>query len=95
MRSHPYNNPETEATISVYNASGYFEGNKYDAYSLNNLTTKKRIDGSVAVQFGGSDGKIANCLPVVRGRNYTVRPYRPKPKILSRGLVFLEAQPVR
>jgi hypothetical protein len=42
-------------SITVYDAEGRFEKNKYDAYSLNNLTAKKSADGSVAVQFGGCD----------------------------------------
>lgn len=82
-------------SITVYNAQGYLEANKYDAYSLNSITAKKRIDGSVSVQFGGCNGKVANCLPVMRGWNYTVRLYRPQPEILSGGWVFPEAQPVR
>src|SRR5437899_10826491 len=45
-------------SISVYNAKGYYEQNKYGAYSINNITAKKAMDGSVAVQFGGCDGKI-------------------------------------
>lgn len=64
-------------SISVYNAEGYFEKNDLGAYSLNNITAKKSADGSVAVQFGGCDGKIPNCLPVTKGWNYTVRLYRP------------------
>ena len=28
---------------------------------------KRGWDGSVAVQFGGSDGKIQNCLPIMTG----------------------------
>ena len=35
------------------------------------------------MQFGGCDGKIANCIPIVEGWNYTVRLYRPRPEILS------------
>ena len=46
-------------SISVYNAEGYFEKNPYDAYTLNNITAKKSADGSIAIQFGGCDGKIA------------------------------------
>jgi hypothetical protein len=34
--------------------------------------------GSVAVQFGGCDGKISNCLPTMAGWNYMVRLYRPR-----------------
>jgi hypothetical protein len=33
----------------------------------NNITAVKGEDGSVAVQFGGCDGKIANCLPSAHG----------------------------
>ena len=54
-------------SISLYNADGYFEPNSLNAYSLNNITAKKSDDGSVAVQFGGCDGKIPNCLPIVNG----------------------------
>ena len=32
------------------------------------------------MQLGGCDGKIANCLPVVPGWNYTVRLYRRAPR---------------
>ena len=81
-------------SISVYNAKGYFEKNSYDAYTLNNITAKKSADGSVAVQFGGCDGKIPNCLPIMRGWNYTVRLYRPRPEILSGKWKFPEPQAV-
>ena len=64
-------------SVSVYNAEGYYQKNQYDAYSLNNITATKEADGSVAIRFGGCDGKIANCLPVMPGWNYTVRLYRP------------------
>jgi hypothetical protein len=81
-------------SITVYDAQGRFEKNKYDAYSLNNLTAKKSADGSVAVQFGGCDGKIPNCLPTVPGWNYMVRFYRPRTEILNGTWKFPEAQPV-
>ncbi len=80
-------------SISVYNDKGFFEPNKYNAYSLNDLTAKKNADGSVDVQFGGCDGKILNCLPITKGWNYTVRMYRPRPEILSGKWKFPEAQP--
>jgi len=38
----------------------------------------------VAVQFGGCDGKIANQLPIMKGWNYIVCLYRPRPEILNR-----------
>lgn len=70
-------------SITVYNADGYFEKNRYDAYSINSITGKKNADGSVTVQFGGCDGKVPNCLPIMNGWNYTVRLYRPRAEILD------------
>ena len=63
-------------SISLYNANGYYKRNPYDAYSFNNITSKKNSDGSVTIQFGGSDGEIPNCLPTMPGWNYTVRSIR-------------------
>jgi hypothetical protein len=81
-------------SITVYNAKGYLEPNPYNAFSRNNLTAKKGDDGSVTVQFGGCDGKIPNCLPIMEGWNYTVRLYRPRPEIIDGSWKFPEAQPV-
>jgi len=80
-------------SVTVYDSEGRFEKNMYDAYSLNNLTAKKRADESVAVQFGGCDGRIPNCLPTVPGWNYMVRFYRPRKEILDGIWKFPEAQP--
>jgi hypothetical protein len=80
-------------SVSVYNADGYYEKNAYDAYTLNNLTAKKSGDSSIAIQFGGCDGKIPNCLPIMKGWNYTVRLYRPRPEILNGTWKFPEPQP--
>ena len=82
-------------SVSVYNAQGYFVQNKLDAYTLNNVTSKKSDDGSVTIQFGGCDGKIPNCLPIMSGWNYMVRLYRPGPEALSGKWKFPDAQPVR
>jgi hypothetical protein len=79
---------------SVYDADGYFEPSSLNAYTRNNITAKKNDDGSVAVQFGGCDGKIPNCLPTVKGWNYMVRLYRPKSEILEGNWKFPEAEPV-
>lgn len=81
-------------SVSVYNAQGYYEKNPYNAYSLNSVTAGKSGDGSTTIQFGGCDGKIPNCLPVVKGWNYTVRLYRPRAEILSGKWKFPEPQPV-
>ncbi len=80
-------------SISVYNAKGFFEKNAHDAYSLNNITGKKARTARSTVQFGGCDGKIANCLPITPGWNYTVRLYRPRAEILNGTWKFPEAQP--
>jgi hypothetical protein len=80
-------------SVSVYNAAGYYEKNDLEAYTLNNLTAKKNPDGSIAIQFGGCDGKIPNCLPITKGWNYTVRLYRPKPNILNGKWTFPEPKP--
>ena len=81
-------------SVSVYNAEGYFEKNPYNAYSLNNITAKKDADGSVTIQFGGCDGKIPNCIPIMKGWNAAVRLYRPRAEILNGKWKFPEAQPV-
>lgn len=81
-------------SVSIYNAEGYFEKNPYEAYSINSITGKKDTDGSIAIQFGGCDGKIPNCLPITKGWNYTVRLYRPRAEILNGKWKFPEPQPV-
>jgi hypothetical protein len=80
-------------SVSVYDAAGYYEKNPYNAYTLNNLTAKRSDDGTIAIQFGGCDGKAPNCLPVVKGWNYTVRLYRPRAEILNGKWKFPEPQP--
>jgi hypothetical protein len=81
-------------SITVYDAKGYLEPNQYNAYSVNNITAKKSADGSVAVQFGGCDGKIPNCLPTMPGWNYMVRLFRPRAEVLNGKWKFPEAQMV-
>ena len=82
-------------SVSLYNAEGYYEKNPYDAYSINSITGKKSADGSIAIQFGGCDGKIPNCLPIMKGWNYTVRLYRPRAEILNGTWKFPEAQAIQ
>lgn len=81
-------------SVSLYNADGYYEKNPYGAYSINSITGKKSADGSIPIQFGGCDGKILNCLPIMKGWNYTVRLYRPRAEILSGKWKFPEPQPM-
>ena len=80
-------------SISLYDTKGYYETNAFNAYSLNNITAKKSDDGSIAVQFGGCDGKLPNCLPIMPGWNYTVRLYRPRAEILNGSWSFPDPQP--
>lgn len=81
-------------SVSVYNAEGYFQENPFDAYALNNVTAKRSADGSIAIQFGGCDGKVPNCLPTMPGWNYTVRLYRPRKEILDETWAFPDPQPI-
>lgn len=80
-------------SISVYNAKGFFQKNDLNAYSLNNLTAEKNVDGSVDVQFGGCNGKTSNCLPITAGWNYAVRLYRPRAEVLDGQWQFPDAVP--
>src|SRR5258707_14389099 len=79
-------------SITVYNAKGFFDLNQYNAYSVNNITAKKNADGSVAVQFGGCDGKIQNCLPTMPGWYYMARLYHPRAEALNGAWKFPEAR---
>lgn len=80
-------------SVIVYNAEGYIPQNDRKVYSFNNVTAKKDSDGSVTIQFGGCDGKAANCIPIVPGWNYMVRLYRPRIEIVTGKWKFPEAQP--
>lgn len=80
-------------SVTVYNAEGYLEPNKYDAYSFNSYTAAKGGDGSVTIQFGGCDGEIPNCFPIMKGWNYTVRLFRPRPEIVDGRWKFPLAAP--
>ena len=50
--------------------------------------------GSIRRQFGGCGNGVPNCIPVVKGWNYTVRLYRPRVEITSGKWQFPEAKPV-
>jgi len=80
-------------SISLYNKEGYFQKNKYNAYSVNNITGTKNKDGSMTVHFGG-DPKQPNFLPIMDGWNYLVRLYRPRKEILDGSWKFPAPQPV-
>jgi hypothetical protein len=70
-------------SISLYNEKGYFQQNKFNAYSLNNLTAKPNSDGSFTIRFGGCTDSTENCLPIMKGWNYAVRMYEPSKAIID------------
>lgn len=80
-------------SLTVYNSQGYLQPNQRNAYSVNSITAKKGPDGAVAIQFGGCDGKIENCLPITEGWNYTVRLFHPRAEIRDGTWTFPAAQP--
>jgi hypothetical protein len=79
-------------SVSVYDATGHFRKNAYNAYSFNSLTAKRSADGSASIQFGECDGKVPNCLPIVKDWNYMVRLYRPRDEVLNGKWKFPEAR---
>lgn len=81
-------------SLTVYNSGGYLQANPENVYSVNSLTAKKGPDGKVAIQFGGCDGTVANCLPITAGWNYTVRLFRPRAEIRDGSWTFPAAKPV-
>ncbi len=68
-------------SVTVYNAEGYLVENEFDAYSLNSATSVPDDKGLVTVQFGGCDGEVPNCLPIMDGWNYSLRLYRPRAEV--------------
>ncbi|HEX3349064.1 MAG TPA: DUF1254 domain-containing protein [Acetobacteraceae bacterium] len=81
-------------SLTVYNSEGYLQPNQSNVYSVNSITAKRSADGAIAIQFGGCDGEIPNCLPITERWNYTVRLFRPRPEILDGSWRFPEAKPV-
>lgn len=81
-------------SISLYNGEGYFQENKYNAYSVNNITGTKNKDGSMTIHFGG-DPKQSNFLPIMDGWNYLVRLYQPRKQILDGSWSFPAPQAVK
>lgn len=79
-------------SISLYNKEGYFEENKYDAYSVNNLTAKKDADGSITIHFGG-DPSASNFLYIMDGWNYLIRLYQAHPDVINGTWKFPDAKP--
>jgi len=81
-------------SISLYNAKGFFQENKYNAYSINNITGERAANGSITIHFGG-DPKQSNYLPIMDGWNYIVRLYQPHEDILNGAWKFPSPQLVK
>lgn len=82
-------------SLSVYNKDGFFEENKFKAYSTNKLIAKPNKDGSITVNFGTDPEGKENFIYVMDGWNYTVRLYLPRKEILNGKWSFPEPQPVK
>ncbi len=82
-------------SISIYNKDGYFEQNKFNSNSINNLTAKPNKDGSITVNFGTKPDGKENFLYVMDGWNYAVRLYLPGKEILSGEWSFPEPKSVK
>jgi len=80
-------------SVTVYNRDLYLEENKYDAYSVNDVTAERDSDGSVTIHFGG-DPDQKNFIYTPEGWHYIVRLYQPRKPILDGRYQFPEAQPV-
>lgn len=82
-------------SISIYNKDGFFEANKFDSYTINNLTAKPNKDGSITVNFGTNPEGKDNFLYVMDGWNYLIRLYQPRKEILNGQWSFPEPQPIK
>lgn len=82
-------------SISLYNATGFFEPNAVDGYVVNSVMGKRNDDGSTTVHLGGCEDGRVNCLPIMEDWNYTVRLYQPSPEILDGSWAFPSARPMR
>ncbi|GAA0261012.1 DUF1214 domain-containing protein [Haladaptatus pallidirubidus] len=80
-------------SVTVYNRDLYLEENKYDAYSVNNVTAERADDGSVTIHFGG-DPDQPNFIYTPDGWHYIVRLYQPRKPIINGSYQFPEAEPV-
>ena len=81
-------------SVTVYNRDLYLEENKYDAYSVNNVTAERADDGSVTIHFGG-DPDQPNFIYTPEGWHYIVRLYQPRKPIINGSYQFPKAQPVK
>jgi hypothetical protein len=82
-------------SYTVYDAKGYMFENPQKAYSVNNVTAKKSVDGTYRIRFGGDPAGADNYLAIAPGWNYQLRLYRPRKAILDGAWKAPELQPVK
>ncbi len=82
-------------SISIYNKDGFFEKNKFNSYSLNNLTAEPNNDGSITINFGTDPEGKKNFLYVMDGWNYAIRLYQPRKEFLDGKWAFPAIQPIK
>lgn len=69
-------------SVSVYNATGYFEPNDEGRYTINSVTGVRDEDGAITVRFTPPGAATEpNSIPLPEGWNYLIRLYRPRPEI--------------
>jgi hypothetical protein len=81
-------------SVSVYNAEGFFEKNRYDRYTVNSVTAVPNADGSATIRFVTGEPSAPNSIPVPAGWNYLVRLYRPRAAFFDGHWTLPAATPV-
>jgi len=81
-------------SVSLYNKEGFFQENKYNAYSVNSISGTANDDGSFTIHFGG-DPENVNYLHITEGWNYLIRFYQPHKEILDGAWTFPKVMPVK
>lgn len=73
-------------SISVYNASGFFEPNSKNTYTINNITGTPNDDGSMTVRFTSDINKmdLPNTILTPENWNILIRLYRPRDEFFAK-----------
>lgn len=71
-------------SVSVYNATGFFEPNDEDRYTINSVTGVRDEDDAITVHFTPPGAATEpNSIPLPEGWNYLIRLYRPRPEFAN------------
>jgi len=71
-------------SVTIYNAAGLLEPNRFNAYSINGVTAAPEPDGSVVLNLAPTADGLKNHLYVMDGWNYAFRLYRPHGVVLDK-----------